>query len=286
MRSLFRGHLLIGVVGALGCGSGLAVAPPWATVVPQGYQYNYVVGAGAGGDPRTARAVAIQDAYEFLVQTGPREYRNASFRQQFVTMAEEALRLEGPVGLRGTQQLRTEGVVDGTIAGQSFPRLEVVASELQRCSSCQSEVIAYLLFRYPKPAHLRRSPPPRVSYAARSLVIPGWGQMAKGQGAKGRTLLTFTALGAGTGALGYVLQQRALDSAAAAGTLSDRARYLDQADQYNRLRLGGFALAAGLYTFGVIDALAGPVKLYPLRASAGPDGARVGVEIPFRLPIR
>lgn len=281
-----RYALLTGVLlaGTSGCGAGLGSAPPWATVVPQGYQYTYVVGTGGGGDPGTARAAAIQDAYQVLVQTGPREYRDASFRQQFVTMAEEALQREGAMGLRGSQQLRTEGTVEGTIGGQAFPRLEVVASELRRCDDCQRELIAYLLLRYRKPPYLRRDPPPRASYVARSLVIPGWGQMAKGQSGKGWTLLTFTVAGVGVGYAGYLWQQQALDSAAAAQTQADRARYLDQADQYNRLRLGGIGLAAGLYAFSLLDALAGPVNLYPLRIVPGPGQMDVGVAIPVRWP--
>jgi hypothetical protein len=259
-----------------------ARAPSWAASTPSGYWYNYVTGTGSASSVSDARAAAIEDAYQTLLRSAPRTYQNAAFRQEFEVMAEEVLGGRGPNRSTGTQRVRTDGKVSGEILGQAFPRFEIVSTDVRSCNRCTSTT-AYVLFRYLKPSSQRRDPPSAPGFVARSLVIPGWGQMAKGARGKGWTLLLGTLGSAGVAAASEWQYRTLYDSAAMATSQRDRDAYLLRANPRRTTALGAAAMAGGLYVYGVLDAALGPVRFYPSR-----QGIRVEATFPFghskRLP--
>ena len=263
MRPAAAWRVLITVmmVATTGCASATR-APSWAESTPNGYWYNYVTGTGTASTVADARAAAVEDAFQTLVRSAPRTYQTTAFRQEFEVMAEEALGTRGPDRSRGTQRLRTEGRVSGEILGQAFPRLEIVSTDVRTCNAC-SNTTAYLLFRYQKPASQRRDPPTAPSFVARSLVIPGWGQMAKGARGRGWTLLLGTLGSAGVAAASEWQYRALYDSAAMATSQRDRDAYLLRANPRRTTALGAAALVGGLYVYGVLDAALGPVRFYP-----------------------
>jgi len=251
-------------------------APSWASSTPSGYWYNYVTGTGTAASVSNARATAIEDAYQTLVRSAPRSYQTTAFRQEFEVVAEEALGARGTTRTGGTQRLRTDGRVNGEIVGQAFPRLEIVSTDVRTCSQC-TNVTAYVLFRYLKPAGQRRDPPSAPGLVARSVVMPGWGQMAKGARGKGWTLLLGT-LGSAGVAGASEWQYRALrDSAALATSQRDRDGYLLRANPRRSTARSAAALAGGLYLYGLLDVALGPVRFYPSQTG-------VAVEARMRWP--
>lgn len=242
--------------------------PSWAASTPSGYRYSYVTGAGTASVVSDARAAAIEDAYQTLLRSAPRTYQTAAFRQEFDVVAEEALGERGPARASGSQRLRTEGRVSGEILGQAFPRLEIVSTDVRSCMRCTG-MTAYVLFRYLKPVSQRREPPSTPNFVARSLVVPGWGQMTKGARVKGWALLIGT-MGAAGVAGGNEWQYRTLyDNAAAATSQRDRDGYLGRAGPKRSTALGAAAMAGGLYVYGVLDAALGPVRFYPMQQGMG-----------------
>jgi hypothetical protein len=265
-----------------GCASLSSRAPRWATVQPQGFQYAYVVGTGSGSDLRAAREAALENAYQMLVRTGPRAYRSAQFRQEFETVTEEALGGGGALRSDGRQRLRTEGTLQGDIAGQSFPRLEIVATETGTCRNCG--VTSWILLRYLKPPSERRNPPWQGTYVAKSIVVPGWGQFAKGEPTKGWTVLAGTMAGAGAALAGDYVRHRMLDSAARATSQSERTRYLNAADRYRTGVIGAATLGVVFYGYGVLDAMLGPVRLYPMVSGGSGLPTGVRLDVTMRTP--
>jgi hypothetical protein len=253
--------------GATACATAPGV-PSWAASTPHGYWYHYVTGSGTAGTVSASRAAAIEDAYQTLVRSAPRSYRAAAFRQEFEVVADEVLGGGGGGRVAGTQRVRTDGRLSGEILEQAFPRLEIVSTDLRTCTRC-STVTAYVLFRYLKPGGQRRDPPTTPGFVARSVVIPGWGQMAKGARGKGWTLLLGTLGSAGVAAASEWQYRALYDSASMATAQRDRDAYLLRANPHRITALSAVALAGGLYTYGVLDAALGPVRFYPIRNGVG-----------------
>jgi hypothetical protein len=273
MRALASALLVL----SAGCAS--QVRPPaWARSTPVGYSYNYVTGAGTGADVSDARAAATEDAYQTLVRSAPRSYQMASFRQEFEILAEESFAEHGSSNLEKTQRVRMDGRVDGEIMAQAFPRLEIVATDLRSCSEC-AEVTAFVLFRYLKPVSQRRSPPSALGFTARSLALPGWGQMAKGARGRGWALLLGTLGGVGVAAASEWQYRALYDSAATATSQRDRDGYLMRANPRRTVSRGAGALAGGLYAYGLLDAALGQVRFYPSR-----DWRGVHASVAFQWP--
>lgn len=108
-----------------------------------------------------------------------------------------------------------------------------------------------------------------MTYVARSIAIPGWGQMAKGERGKGWTVLAATAFGAGAALAGDLLRHRMLDSASGAQSQAERDRQLQKADQFRAYAIGAATIGGTFYGYGVLDAMIGPVHVYPMIAGRG-----------------
>jgi hypothetical protein len=267
-----------------GCSFSTVRAPSWAVSPPSGYRYQYVTGTGSGSDVAIARRAALEDAYQLLRQSGPRAYQSAAFRQAFESVARQSV---GPGGVRDlttTQELRTSGAVDGTIEGTDIPRLEIVSTEIGRCRRC-TEYTVFVLFRYPKPRSQQRPPPSTAGVVARSLFIPGWGQMAKGQRAKGWSLLTLTLSGAGTALYAQQQRQAAFGRAKSATTQAARDADLSEAARWKTMLLGGVSVGGAAYGVSVIDVISVAPSYYPSTVTWPAPALRAGIHLRVDWPF-
>jgi hypothetical protein len=266
-----------------GCAISTVRAPSWAVTPPVGYRYQYVTGTGTGVDVATARRAALDDAYEVLRSSGPRAYQSATFRQEFESVAQQSQGTGGARALVINEQLRTSGRVNGTMAGTDIPRLEIVSTEITRCLRCTEHTV-FVLFRFPKPLAQRRDPPSTAGLLARSLVVPGWGQMAKAQRAKGWTVLSLTLSGAGVALFAHQKRQSAFTNAARASSQASRDTYVTEAARWKPTLRGGIGVGSAAYGLSLIDVVASPPSYYP---SALPvPGALRGLSIRVPWPGR
>jgi hypothetical protein len=282
-RWLRAGAALLGVMSVLltsGCAISTVRAPSWSASPPNGFRFEYVTGTGVGGDAALARRAALEDAYQVLRASGPRAYQTAAFRQEFETVTQQSLGASGAGALTGSQQLRTTGRMDGTIGGTDIPRLEIVHVETARCLRC-TEYTVFVLFRYPKPHAQQRTPPSTASLFARNLVLPGWGQMVKGQRKKGWTLLTLALAGGGVALVAHQQRQDAFARAGAATSQAARDIHLGEAAGRKPMLLGGLGVGATVYGVALIDVVAAPPSYYASAVPVRRPLSGVGVEVPL-----
>lgn len=96
----------------------------------------------------------------------------------------------------------------------------------------------------------------RAAAALRSMVLPGWGQLYKGEGTKGRVLLGVWGVSVAGSVTAHVLRQQARDAYLEAGTPDEA---LDRYDTFNRRHQIRNALllgAAAVWLVSYVDALA------------------------------
>ncbi len=126
----------------------------------------------------------------------------------------------------------------------------------------------------------------RVEAALRSMVLPGWGQLHKGQRTKGQVMMGVWGVLAGSTVAAHVLRGRARDRYDNAGTASDA---LDRYDTFNTWHQARNALllgAAGFWIYSYVDALVGggpPGAPRRFQAVPGFSGVRPNVVIHVRF---
>lgn len=109
---------------------------------------------------------------------------------------------------------------------------------------------------------------PRAGAALRSMVVPGWGQLYKGERTKGIVLAGLWGVTAGGAVVAHIGRQNAkdqyLDSTTQAQTLERFKNYSTWHKVRNNLFLG----AIGVWAYSYIDAI---IKGQPVPTSLGPD---------------
>lgn len=134
-------------------------------------------------------------------------------------------------------------------------------------------------------------PDPRPPAAMRSMLVPGWGQLYKGESRKGWALVGAWGVAAGGAVTAHVLRGRAeeayLDE-------DDPARVADRYDRFNtwhRVRNNAALAAAGVWLVAYVDALVRPVQPRALhgalhgalhRVSVRPQPGAVQVQMTWR----
>jgi tetratricopeptide (TPR) repeat protein len=95
---------------------------------------------------------------------------------------------------------------------------------------------------------------PRAEAALRSMMVPGWGQLYKGQRTKGRVLLGAWGLAMAGGATAHVLRQQALDTYLDAGADEAEKRYATL-NRWHKTRNALVMGAIGIWIYSYLDAL-------------------------------
>lgn len=90
--------------------------------------------------------------------------------------------------------------------------------------------------------------------AAKSAVIPGWGQRDNGQEEKGNAFLSWEILTVGVGYYAHTQYRSAWNNYMGATTRSDMDKYYSEANTYHNIRTWCIYLAAGIWLYNIYDA--------------------------------
>jgi len=269
VNTLPRGMMacVLSAVWLTGCAT-VRRTPGWVSATPRGYTHDYFVGAGEAPSAGEARRQAVRNALVVRAEQG-------DVRVEFVRTDRcetQEVRSLGPRGrttgerrCTAVEEILSSGRIDG-VRGLSLAE-EYTTPEYNRWRS-------WVLLRIPKTSGAR-STPSRVGIITRSLLVPGWGLHAKGEHGKGYAI-TFGSVGlAAAGAVAQVVRQEQLRDALNTNVQRDRDVFVQRA---NALRIGQWAswgAAAALLGYNLLDAAAGPVRLYV----TSPMPASIGVEL-------
>ena len=96
---------------------------------------------------------------------------------------------------------------------------------------------------------------PRPAAVMRSMIVPGWGQLYKGEQKKGRLLIGLWSVTAGGAVLAHIGRKRAEERYLDALTPEDIASRYDTFDSWHKIRNNIFIGALGVWVFSYADAL-------------------------------
>lgn len=124
-----------------------------------------------------------------------------------------------------------------------------------------------------------RVPDPRSAAALRSLALPGWGQLHKGEQVKGWALVGLWAAAAGGSVAAHLARQAAEDDYLAARDPAEIAARYDTFDRWHRAR-GALALgAAAVWGYAVLDALVVGGPQEPIQVTPTATGVALRVRL-------
>ena len=96
---------------------------------------------------------------------------------------------------------------------------------------------------------------PRPGAALRSMILPGWGQLYKGQKRKGYSLVGAWGLTAGGTLVAHILRASAENDYLDAATTDEALRLYDDFNRWHQVRNNLFLASAGIWVYSYIDAL-------------------------------
>lgn len=105
---------------------------------------------------------------------------------------------------------------------------------------------------------------PRPSAALRSMILPGWGQLQKGEKTKGRILMALWGLGAAGTVAVHFARADAEDKYLAETNSEKISSRFDTFNRYHKLRNNLLLVTAGIWIFSYLDAL---IKFKPLHSA-------------------
>ena len=149
-----------------------------------------------------------------------------------------------------------------------------------------SEVRAAMQEETPPPPQLVVVHDPRTAAALRSLLAPGWGQLYKGEQAKGGVLLGLWSATAAGSIAGTLIRD---DADHARRRATDAARQADEDRRYRRwnsIRNAALVTGAAVWLYAYVDALVGgasPAVARPLQVDPTLAPGAAGVKVRLRL---
>ena len=159
------------------------------------------------------------------------------------------------------QDNRSEAESQLGLALQLNPRLEIdpiitppglveIAEELKKVMASTGNAVE----EQPELRYLVVSDP-RPGAALRSMVVPGWGQVYKGQKRKGYNLLGLWGVTAGGTIAAHILRANAENKYLDASTSSEALNLYDDFNRWHKVRNNLFIAATGVWVYSYIDAL-------------------------------
>lgn len=126
---------------------------------------------------------------------------------------------------------------------------------------------------------------PRPSAAMRSMLVPGWGQVYKGDRKKGYRMLGAWGLTAGGTLTAHILRKSAENKYLDATTLAGAQSLYDDFNRWHQVRNNLFLAAAGVWVYSYLDALIfqAPVgdQRVQFHAVPGPTGPDMHLVVRF-----
>jgi hypothetical protein len=254
--------LVVGALAAAVCSACASAPPKWTRETPSGFQNTYVTGKGVGPTGPAARRAAISDGLAMLARRG--QLRIELVRQVDTVYFSETL---GPSTRSMTRRSTSTAEIATTGKAVDIQGLELV-EEYEGLARGRYD--AAVLLRMPKDSGAT-SPPGRAMFVARSLLLPGYGQFAQGEPAKGAGIMWTTAIFGAVAIGAEVYRTDRLHAAAGTGVQAQRDQWTSQANQARQVEIGAVGVAIAAWAYGVYDALAGPVRIYASRSSIGFD---------------
>jgi len=238
------------IVGIVLCS--YAKAPPdWVKgSVPEGRCFSYFKGIGEAPSPASARRMALEEALGEVAMS----------REVVIDV-----RTRGMISERGGDLYR-EFVREVLTSGESglIRGLKIVGEYSEHR---EGREVWYLLVRVPKVPDWRRCIKEVEGYGMgpvwRSALVPGWGQMYKGNRTKGRFLMIASLISASVSISSYAAAAREGSLALSSRREADRRYHRNMEDLFRSVGLLSGVVAGGLYLYSLVDAAAAPGrKLY------------------------
>lgn len=126
---------------------------------------------------------------------------------------------------------------------------------------------------------------PRAAAAVRSMLVPGWGQLYKGEKQKGVLLASFWAVSAGGTIIAHINRQQARDHYLASETSAQTQERFKHYSNWHKVRNNLFIAAAGTWAFSYIDAIlrGGPTNTSRLQFMMMPTPTSRQVAVRWRF---
>lgn len=188
----------------------------------------------------------IKEALDNYEQFSPSELAQIYVFSALVNYAQNN-RTEAETELGLALQLNSEVDVDPILAP---PGLVELAERLKKLMTESGNVaeeepeLRYLILTDPRPGA-----------ALRSMILPGWGQLYKGQKRKGYSLVGAWGLTAGGTLVAHLLRASAENNYLDATTTDEALTLYDDFNRWHQVRNNLFIASAGIWVYSYIDAL-------------------------------
>jgi len=270
---LLRSLALCGLVISSGCAT---ARPDWTNgdLGPEDqccFQYRYVLGLATRLSLTDAREAAeVSARFQAALSSAMELAGDSDIRQSAVNVDRRAALLDSI-----TRDLQTK-IIPVTIRGW-----ELYEAYDELLDGNQGYA-AWVLYRFARGAD-RRPPPSRLVWAAKSAVLPGWGQRARGAKARGNIFMSSFL---GGGASWFLLDQlkvRAIERMDAATNAPEQRDALNKANFYGDVRNGILAALTAIWTISFADAVSGDSQLLPFRVHGAvtEGGTNFSIHVPF-----
>ena len=126
---------------------------------------------------------------------------------------------------------------------------------------------------------------PRPGAALRSMILPGWGQLYKGEKTKGYRILGAWGVMAGGTFAAHLIRANAENEYLDAATIEDATLFYDDFNRWHQIRNNLFLASAGVWVYSYIDALISQKspenRRILVHASPGVSGPHMQVVVRF-----
>lgn len=222
-----------------------AQMPEWVNVTPVGYVNDYFIGRGASKSTRVESVnLALEDAIVAIIRKGNITVKYSEIDSISSEQTDKNYSSDVAIVRKTIRELNVSGS-SRTIKG---------LKQIESYSEFNKGIYeSWVLISIPKTHPI--SPPTTFENVWRSTLIPGWGQLHRGDKFKGFTFLTLTA---GTLISGIILNKLSSDANRDANVSKTQARrdfYNDRANTYNTFSTISFIAATALYAWNLTDAI-------------------------------
>ena len=260
---------LAGLIAVTGCSS---ARPKWVSgVAGEGHQYRYILGQAAEESRVDARRAASLAAFSEAVRSGQLLVQGS---ERITTVGRNSDGV-GTLEVLIEESIQVEGAPRSIRGWELFDSFEEALPGLRGYN-------AWVLYRFERGTDARL-PPSQLWWVAKSALLPGWGQRARGAKTRGNIFMGSFLGGATSWVLLGELRNREIDRLNLATTAPEQSDALNKANLYGDLRDGILATLAAIWTLSVVDAISGDSLLLPFRVHGmGTEGGvRFSVRVPF-----
>ncbi|MDP2208418.1 MAG: hypothetical protein Q8K98_06555 [Bacteroidota bacterium] len=220
--------------------------PRWIDETPKGYLNDYFIGIGTSDSSYSdAHEKALVDAI----------YRIQQSREIVVTASQRDTSYLIQRNLNNNQsiELVRKSARELAIDGKSITIRGLIEEERYQETEGTSYTF-WSLVKIPKTKGFE-SPPSSFSPVWRSTLLPGWGQLYKGQNTKGFLIAGTEVILVSAAFIFHNLKLTAKTDAENSRTQALRDYYNDQTNLYEDISLGCFIAAGAIYIFNISDAI-------------------------------